>query len=318
MKNKIFKYLPFITAFVLLALSAQAQDAATTQAPAADNGFYEKVFSNLVLIVAGVVLLGALAALTNLLNVMIRTQQIRIYQEHGLDAYLQEVKKPRESFWARQYKRWTNVIPVEKEETIVFHHDFDGIRELDNSLPPWWIALFAITAVFAVIYMGYYHFGGSGPSSAQEYAMEVQEAQVMAKAALAKQANNVDETNVVALTDEQSISIGKNIWSSNCVACHGAGGEGGVGPNMTDEFWIHGGGIQNIFKIIKYGVPEKGMIAWSTQLRPTDMQRVASFILTLQGTNPPNPKAPQGTKYEAAPSAADTTKAPAGQTIGMK
>lgn len=318
MKNIIWRKFSLATAFSLLALGANAQQAAATTAPAGNANFYESFFSNLVIIIGAVVILAAIATLMHLLNVMVKVQQIRIYQEQGLQPYLEEVKKAKaDNFWERVYKRWTNVVPVEKEETIVFHHDFDGIRELDNSLPPWWIALFAITVVFSVIYMGYYHFGGSGPSSAEEYTMEVEEAEVIAKAVLAKQANTVDETNVVALTDEQSISIGKTIWSSNCVACHGAEGQGGVGPNMTDEFWIHGSGIQNIFKTIKYGVPQKGMIAWSSQLRPIDMQRVASFILTLQGTNPPNQKAPEGVKSDAVAPATDTTKT-AGQTIGMK
>ena len=87
---------------------------------------------------------------------------------------------------------------------------------------------------------------------------------------------------------------GELIFKSFCAACHGQKGEGTVGPNFTDEYWIHGGGIQNVFKTIKYGVPDKGMIAWAAQLKPADMQKVASYILTLKGTNPPNPKAPQG------------------------
>ena len=92
--------------------------------------------------------------------------------------------------------------------------------------------------------------------------------------------------------------------------CHGQKGEGLVGPNFADEYWIHGGGIKNVFKVIKYGVPDKGMIAWQAQLKPADMQKVGSYILTLQGTNPPNPKAPQGTIW------ADTAAVQAPPTPG--
>ncbi|MFN7119407.1 MAG: cbb3-type cytochrome c oxidase N-terminal domain-containing protein [Saprospiraceae bacterium] len=316
MKNKIWRIAGLATAFGLMALGATAQE--TAAAPASSPNFYESLFSNITLVAAAVVILGALATLVHLLNVMVKVQQVRIYQEQGLEPYLEEVKKGEtESLWTRLYKRWTNVVPVEREEEIVLHHNYDGIRELDNSLPPWWVALFVITIVFSGVYMVYYHWGGSGPSSAEEYTMEVEKAQVAVEAYLAKQANNVDETNVTALNDEQSISLGKTIYDSKCVACHGAAGEGGVGPNLTDDYWLHGGSVQDIFKTIKYGVPEKGMIPWSDQIRPADMQRVASFILSLHGTNPPNGKEPQGEKFQASPTPSDSTAAQQAQTIGM-
>lgn len=124
----------------------------------------------------------------------------------------------------------------------------------------------------------------------------------------------MDEENLVPLDKEMDLATGKTLYTTNCVACHGALGEGGVGPNMTDNFWIHGGSVKNIYQTIKNGVPEKGMIAWSTQLRPIDMHRLASYILTLQGTNPPNGKAPEGTEFvpEAAATPQDTTAAPTG------
>lgn len=313
MKNNRCRKFSLFLAFVLLVIGANAQAATPTSG---NPYFFEHLFSNMTIVIATIVILGTIATLLHLVNVMVKVQQIRIYQEQGLQPYLEEVKKNQTSnFWQRLYKRWTNVVPVEREQEIVLHHDYDGIRELDNSLPPWWIAMFVLTIIFAGIYMIYYHWGGSGPSSAEEYTMEVEKAQANIEAYLAKQANKVDETNVTALTDESAVSLGKTIWDANCVACHGANGEGGVGPNMTDDYWLHGAGIQNIFKTIKYGVPEKGMISWSGQLRPADMQRVASYILTLHGTNPPNGKAPQGEKYEAA---ADSTSTQKPQTIGMK
>lgn len=316
MNNKILKHIGLTVFLLLTVFIAHAQDAAAAGGAGADLYFYERGFSIALLAVAGVVILGALWALTHLLNMMVKVQQFKIYQEQGLEAYLEETKKaPQESFWQRMYKRWTQVVPVEKEQDILFDHEFDGIRELDNRLPPWWVALFVITVIFAGVYMIYYHVSGAGPSSTEEYAMEVKQAEEAVQAFLAKQANKVDETTVVALTDPQDISLGKTIWDANCVACHGAGGEGGVGPNMADEYWIHGGTIKDIFRTIKYGVPEKGMIAWQTQLRPSDMQRVASFILTLQGTNPPNPKAPEGEKMD--PNANVEQDSTTAEAIGM-
>lgn len=147
-------------------------------------------------------------------------------------------------------------------------------------------------------------------NQAEEYKNEVASAKKEIAMALAGKANAVDESNVVALTDASALSEGELIYKNVCVACHGSKGEGTVGPNFTDEYWIHGGGIKDLFKTIKYGVPDKGMIAWSSQLKPADMQKVASYILTLKGTNPPNPKAPQGTIWtEAGATTQDSTSA---------
>jgi cytochrome c oxidase cbb3-type subunit 3 len=117
---------------------------------------------------------------------------------------------------------------------------------------------------------------------------------------LATRADLVDEKSVVTLTDEAALDKGKTIFISYCAACHGTQGEGGVGPNMTDNYWIHGGDIKDLFRVVKYGVPEKGMISWKSQLSPVQMQQVSSYILTLVGTNPPNQKEPQGELYEPA------------------
>lgn len=206
-------------------------------------------------------------------------------------------------------KYWEDAVPIDREEEILSHHDFDGIRELDNRLPPWWVNMFILTVIWAGIYMYYYHWGGNGPSSSEEYKIEMEQAKKQQAVALAGKANAVDESNVVALTESSALGEGELIFKNTCAACHGQKGEGTVGPNMTDEYWIHGGGIKNIFKTIKYGVPDKGMISWQSQLKPADMQKVASYILTLKGTNPPNPKAPQGTiwKEDAAAAPADTT-----------
>ena len=210
--------------------------------------------------------------------------------------------------WSAIMKRMTKSVPVERESEVATDHNYDGIIELDNSLPPWWLYMFYATIVFSVVYIAYYQFGG-GPTQLMEYDSAIAQAKVEKTAMLKKSASNVDENSVVVLADAGDISKGKSSYITKCAACHGQNGEGGVGPNLTDEFWIHGGGIKNVFKTIKYGVQEKGMIAWQAQMQPTEMQQVASFILTLQGTKPANGKAPQGNLYieEAAP--ADSTTA---------
>ncbi len=312
MKNKTIKYI--IAALLLQVLTVDAW--AQAGEAGADPNFYNRFLSNGLLIFSGLAILGAILALVNLLNAMVKMQQIRIFQEQGMEAYLEETKKPSESIWKRLYKRATHVVPVEKEEDILFEHEYDGIRELDNSLPPWWVWMFYLSIGFAIVYMTYYHFAGIGLSSTEQYEQEVEKAQAAVQAYLSRQADQIDENNVTPLTDDQALMLGKTIYETNCVACHGALGEGGVGPNLTDEYWLHGGGIQNIFKTIKYGVPEKGMISWKSQLRASDMQRVASYILTMEGTNPPNAKEPQGEKYQVGnETPVDSTGTD--QTIGM-
>lgn len=214
-----------------------------------------------------------------------------------------------DDFWTRIRKQyWEDAVPVEREGEITLGHAYDGIRELDNRLPPWWVNMFILTVIWAVGYMWYYHWGGDGPSQIEEYTTEVETAKKEIAIALSGRADAVDESNVTALTDAASLGEGELIYKSVCAACHGQLGEGTVGPNFTDEYWIHGGGIKNIFKVIKYGVPEKGMISWQAQLKPADMQKVGSYILTMQGTNPPNPKAPQGEIWTGEGAAQDSTK----------
>lgn len=217
--------------------------------------------------------------------------------------------------WSAIMKRMTNSVPLEKESEVATDHNYDGIVELDNSLPPWWVYMFYATIIFSVIYIGYYQFG-NGPTQQMEYDTAIAQAKVEKAALLKKTASNVDENSVTALTDAAEIAKGKSSFITKCAACHGQNGEGGVGPNLTDDYWIHGGGIKNIFKTIKYGVQEKGMIAWEAQMQPTEMQQVSSFILTLKGTNPANAKAPQGNLYkEEAAATSDSTAAVVDSTV---
>jgi cytochrome c oxidase cbb3-type subunit 3 len=188
-------------------------------------------------------------------------------------------------------------VAIEKEADILLDHNYDGIRELDNNLPPWWKYGFYLTIVWAFSYMYYYHVYGA-PLSEEEYNTEVMEAKAEIDAYMKKSANNVDESNI-KLADASGIKDGLEIYKNNCAACHGNNGEGGVGPNMTDAYWIHGGDIASVFKSIKYGWPAKGMKSWQTDLSPLQMKNVASFLLSLQGTNPANAKAAEGELYQA-------------------
>jgi len=188
----------------------------------------------------------------------------------------------------------TDRVPVEEEEAIMMDHEYDGIRELDNNLPPWWKYMFYATIIFSIIYLVRFHITGDMPTSHEEYMAQVEEAVAVKAEAMANVTDLVTEENVVFLVDAPTLEKGAAIYKGNCATCHGQLGEGGAGPNLTDEYWIHGGNIRNVFSTIKYGVAEKGMIAWESQFTPKQMQTVASYVLSLQGTRPPNAKAPQG------------------------
>ncbi|MBL4709826.1 MAG: c-type cytochrome [Flavobacteriales bacterium] len=191
----------------------------------------------------------------------------------------------------------TDNTPIEMEVDIMLDHDYDGIRELDNNLPPWWKYMFYATIVFSFIYVFRYHISGDGQLQIAEYLTEIEAATAKKESMMANATESITEDNVVYLIDAATIEKGAAIFKGNCATCHGQLGEGGAGPNLTDEYWVHGGGIKNVFKSIKYGIPAKGMIAWQSQFNPSQLQKVASYVLSLQGTNPPNAKSPQGPKY---------------------
>lgn len=198
-------------------------------------------------------------------------------------------------------KWWTKVNkfrPVEQEADLDMGHDYDGIRELDNKLPPWWKYGFYATMVFAVVYLWRYHVSHSAPLPAEEYAIAVRQAEVDQEAYLKQTANSVDENTVKLLSSPADLAAGKAVFQTICFACHGMNGEGGVGPNLTDNYWLHGGSIQEIFKTIKYGYPDKGMKSWKDDYSPAQIAQIASYVKSLVGTNPPNPKAPQGDLYK--------------------
>lgn len=262
------------------------------------NGAFDWIYSNLFLIIASIAIVAVIWTLLRMNFVLLSIQKARVMQEMGMakEEVLNEIT---ESTWSKLYKWAWSIVPISEESDIDLGHDYDGIRELDNKLPPWWLLLFYGSIIFAGVYMYNYHRSDSTWSSEAEYYASVKAAHKKIKENLARQANAVDESNVTALMDENTLLVGESIYFEKCAVCHGQKGEGLVGPNFTDEYWVHGGGAKNIFKTIKYGVPEKGMISWQSQLRPAEMQAVTSYVLSLVGTNPPNGKAPEGELWVA-------------------
>ena len=193
-------------------------------------------------------------------------------------------------------EKLTDVVDIEQEGEILLDHDYDGIKELDNNLPPWWKYGFYLTIIVSVIYLINFHVIGTGDLQDIEYSKAMAQAKVELNEYMKTSANNVDETTVKML-EGTNLETGKEIYKGACVACHGHLGEGGVGPNLTDAYWLHSGEIVDIFKTIKYGWADKGMKSWKDDLSPMQIAQVASYIKTLAGTNPPNGKAPQGDLY---------------------
>lgn len=214
--------------------------------------------------------------------------------------------------------------PHSIDDKLMADHEYDGIRELDNDLPEWWVWLFVLTSIWAALYLIYFHVLGVGYDSADEYRREVDPTYVrvdanptyfglfpkftpvyyadprhanrpkVARVVRIEEKRENDTTTYVALTAPADLEAGQAIFVAKCVSCHGVYAEGKIGPNLTDDYWLHGAGIDNISKTIKFGVPAKGMVTWRYELKPEQIAQVASYLLTLHGTNPPKPKAPEG------------------------
>ncbi|MFA6455851.1 MAG: cbb3-type cytochrome c oxidase N-terminal domain-containing protein [Bacteroidota bacterium] len=200
------------------------------------------------------------------------------------------------------------VIPPPSEVAPDVGHVYDDIRELDNRIPPWFNYLFGLTVIFAFVYMIDYHVIGLSKLSADEYMDEVVAANLQKKIMLAS-GGTINENALVALKDEVSLKEGAEIFQKFCISCHGPQAGGLVGPNLTDQYWIHGGGITNVYTTIKKGVPGKGMISWELVFSQKQIQNIGSYVLSLQGSNPPGGKAPEGQKYvEQTAAALDSTQ----------
>ncbi|OYQ35052.1 cytochrome C oxidase subunit III [Flavobacterium cyanobacteriorum] len=200
-----------------------------------------------------------------------------------------------ESVWFKKLKGFfIKGKPVEEEASVMMDHNYDGIHELDNVLPPWWVKLFYATIIFGLVYLVRFHIM-DGDSQSKEFEVEMEEARVAVEEYRKTDKDLIDANTVTLLTDAGDVAAGKKIFETNCVACHRADGGGSIGPNLTDEHWILGGGIKNVFNTItKGGRDGKGMVAWQGTLKPSEIQLVASYVLSLQGTHPKDPKAPDG------------------------
>ncbi len=213
------------------------------------------------------------------------------------DRYLANEEVRKENQFAglkRLYGKLKGSKPIEDEGEIVLDHNYDGIKELDNKLPPWWVYGFYVTIVFAVIYLARYHIF-DGVTSSEEYEIEMEEARLAVEEYKRTAKDLVDVNTVELLTEEADLAAGKVIFDGKCAVCHKNDGGGGIGPNLTDKYWILGGGIKNVFNTISEGGRDgKGMVSWKSELKPAEMAQVGSYILSLQGTTPAEPKAPEG------------------------
>jgi len=217
------------------------------------------------------------------------------YTNQQIEAELQPVKKelkPKGEVW----NKLLSLKPLSEEKSLLIAHEYDGIQELNNPTPAWFMVLFYSTIIFGIGYLLVYHVFDIGQLQDAEYKTEMAQAEVAKKIYLSKAANQVDENTVKLITDPALLAEGKATFKSTCAPCHGDNAQGAVGPNLTDEYWLHGNKVNDLFKTIKYGVPAKGMPTWEKQLSPKQIADVANYILSVQGTHPAGAKEPQGDK----------------------
>lgn len=198
-----------------------------------------------------------------------------------------------QKFWIKANK----LKPIEAEASLDVGHEYDGIRELDNVTPPWFTIAFLASIVFGIGYLWRYHVAESAPNQIKEYEMEVAAAKVRIAEHMKNQKDLVDE-NTVTMLGAADIDNGKILYANNCAVCHGGSGEGKVGPNLTDEYWLHGGDIKDVFKVIKFGAVEKGMMSWKGVFSATEIAQLSSYIKSIGGTKPVGAKEPQGELYK--------------------
>jgi len=290
-KKPVAEKIAAAAAVILLLLvnnTSFAQAGVSGSAPVASSVAGMPVFTFYIMM--SVIFLELLVIVVLLMNVrlLLKKEKERLATETELAV----VKKRAISWWSR-FNRFK---PVEHEADIDLGHDYDGIRELDNRLPPWWLYGFYLTIIAGGIYLWRYHVSHSAPSSIQEYEKAVATADAEIKEYLKKKGESVDENTVTFLKEQHELNEGKAIFTKSCVACHKETGAGDVGPNLTDDYWMHGGDIKSIFKTIRYGI--NAMPQWQNAYSNKEIAEVASYVKSLNGTNPPNAKAPQGELFK--------------------
>lgn len=285
--------------------------ASTTGASVAGNSSIAGLSNTSFYILLSVIALEVIILLVLLNNIKLLLKQETTALEGTAEATeTVTVKKSFVSWW----EKFNSFRPIKEEAQLDLGHDYDGIRELDNKLPGWWLYGFYCTILFAGIYLYRYHVAHSAPLSHEELKIALEKAEVEKQEYLKKAGNNVNESNVVLLTDAADLAEGKKYFidGTKCAQCHRTDGGGNIGPNLTDDYWLHGNTIKDVFKTITYGYPEKGMLSWKDTYSPKQIQQIASYVLSLHGSNPPNPKAPQGVLVQVAEKSAaatDSTKA---------
>lgn len=204
------------------------------------------------------------------------------------------VEKPSVPVAKKLNKILTDAVEIEDEKSILMDHEYDGIQELDNNLPPWWVWMFYATIISGVIYIFNYHILGTGDLQVKAYEKEMVQSKKEIDQYLSKMAMNVDETNATLMTEPTDLSKGKGIFEINCVSCHNPNGEGNIGPNLTDTYWLYGNDIKNLFDLVKKG-NANGMPEHASKLNPIQIQQVSSYVLSLPYTKG---KEPQGTEVK--------------------
>ena len=228
------------------------------------------------------------------IEIVIGTVKSRVYNSLSEEARERYEQMEADSYFGKLYAKLLDSRDIEEEGEIILDHDYDGIKELDNNLPPWWVYLFYGTIVFAVVYLARYHVF-DGDHTSVEYDKEVAQAEIDIAEYKKNNPDLVDAASVILLTEESDLAAGKVIFTEKCAVCHKDDGGGGIGPNLTDENWILGGGINNVFTTISEGGRDgKGMVAWKSELKGNEIAQVASYLLGFQGTTPAAPKAAEG------------------------
>lgn len=221
--------------------------------------------------------------------------KVVILPEQDIKVKVENKPVPVTNAW---WDKFNKSVKIENEKDVQLDHDYDGIKELDNALPPWWLYGFYLTILFAGIYLYRYHVSKSAPLQVQELNNEFVTAKLEAEEYAKTHPKKVDENSIEYAANIELISAGKTLFGQKCVACHGSDGQGLQGPNLTDDYWKHGGSIKDIFKTIKNGVPNMGMIAWGQELTPNQIETLSNYIKSIKGSKPINPKAPEGDLYE--------------------
>lgn len=294
----------FLSLGTMLSSSAFAQDAAVQEVVEKAPGFWGTLFAT----APNDMLITILIILVELMVVFVLVRvQIKLLKEKKEEVVT--VAKPGFT-WSGLLEKLGANRSTDDVESLDLKHDYDGIRELDNNIPQWWQLAFGGTVVIGIIYLFRMFVTGSLPDQITELHEDQRVAAIKMAEYLKNAANNIDE-NSVTMLDAGGIAQGAEIFAKNCVACHGAAGEGTIGPNLTDEYWVHKGSLKDVFYSIKYGWPEKGMKSWKDDFSPMQIAQLASYVKSLAGTNPPNAKEKEGELYKAEAAAEATEADPA-------